>query len=115
MPTEIPLTLLSILQHTVHNTYTDKMTNIKRTNVTDRQHELHSKNQPLMEENEGQAREGSSSGALPLAVVPKPEAQADGESSSVEEVVRPSTSTRPRPARPRIIMPPLEECFIDLE
>ena len=33
VPTEIPPTLSSILQHTVHNTYTDKMTNMKRTNV----------------------------------------------------------------------------------
>ena len=31
VPTEIPPTLSSILQHTVHNTYTDKMTSIKRT------------------------------------------------------------------------------------
>ena len=30
VPTEIPPTLPSILQHTVRNTYTDKMTNIKR-------------------------------------------------------------------------------------
>ena len=70
-----------------------------------------------MEDNEGQAGEASSSGVLPLAVtvVPEPKAQGDGESSSEEEVVRPSTSTRSRPARPRITMPPMEECFIYLE
>ena len=68
-----------------------------------------------MEENEGPAGEGSSSGALPLVVFPEPEAQAGGESSSEEEVVRGSTGTRSRPARPLIIMPPMEECFIDLE
>ena len=59
-----------------------------------------------MEENEGPAGEDSSSGALPLAVFPEPEAQAGGESSSEEEVVRPSTGTRSRPARPLIIMHP---------
>ena len=68
-----------------------------------------------MEENEGQAGQCSSSGALSQAVVPEPEAQAGGESSSEEEVVRPSTGTRSSPARPLIIMPPMEECFIDLE
>ena len=68
-----------------------------------------------MEENEGPAGGGSSSGALPLVVFPEPEAQAGGESSSEEEVVRGSTGTRSRPARPLIIMPPMEECFIDLE
>ena len=40
VPTEIPPTLSSILQHTVRNTYTDKMTNMKRTNVSDRQREF---------------------------------------------------------------------------
>ena len=68
-----------------------------------------------MEENEGPAGDGSSSGALPLVAFPEPEAQAGGESSSEEEVVRGSTGTRSRPARPLIIMPPMEECFIDLE
>ena len=70
-----------------------------------------------MEENEGPAGEGSSSGALPLVAMafPEPEAQAGGESSSEEEVVRASTGTRSRPARLPIIMPPMEECFIDLE
>ena len=48
VPTEIPPTLSSILQHTVRNTYTDKMTNIRRTNVSDRQHELHGKNRALI-------------------------------------------------------------------
>ena len=68
-----------------------------------------------MEENEGPAGEGSSSVALPLVVFPEPEAQAGGESSSEEEVVRASTGTRSRPARPHNSMPPMEECFIDLE
>ena len=70
-----------------------------------------------MDENEGPAGGGSSSGALPLVVFPEPEAQAGGESSSEEEVVRASTGTRSRPARLPItcIMPPMEECFIDLE
>ena len=68
-----------------------------------------------MEENEGPAGGGSSSGSLPLVVSPEPAAQAGGESSSEEEVVRASTGTRSRPARLPIIMPTMEECFIDLE
>ena len=41
VPTVIPPTLSSIIEHTVRNTYTDKMTNLRRTNVSDRQRELH--------------------------------------------------------------------------
>ena len=48
VPTVIPPTLSSIIQHTVCNTYTDKMTNMRRTNVSDRQRELHSKNRALI-------------------------------------------------------------------
>ena len=50
VPTEIPPALPSILhgQHTVRNTHTDKMTNMKRTNVSGRQRELHGKNCALI-------------------------------------------------------------------
>ena len=53
VPTEITPTLSSILQHTVRNTYTDEMTNMKRTNVSDRQRELHGKNRALIITNLG--------------------------------------------------------------
>ena len=52
VPTEMPPTLASILQHTVHNTMShtrsDKMSNMKRTNVTDRQRDLQNKNRSLI-------------------------------------------------------------------
>ena len=44
VPTVIPPTLSSIIDHTVRNTYTDKMTNLRRTNISERQRELHGKN-----------------------------------------------------------------------
>ena len=48
VPTVIPPTLSSIIDHTVRNTYTDKMTNLRRTNVSERQRELHGKNRALI-------------------------------------------------------------------
>ena len=48
VPTEIPPTRPSIFQHTVHNTHTDTMANIERTDVSGRERELHSKGRSLV-------------------------------------------------------------------